>query len=172
MSRGQIEIFLQPGEFHFGDRSARLSTLLGSCVAITLWHPRWLTGGMCHFLLPTRGRTAGVFDARYGDEAMALFVEAAAARGTRMREYEAKVFGGGNMFRGGSCAAPLDVGSRNVAAANNMLIRHGLAPRAASVGKYGYRNVFFDLATGHVWVRHVSTPVQTLQETEAWQKSA
>ena len=45
-------ISLLPGELYFGQRHL-LKTLLGSCVAITLWHPQRQLGGMCHFLLPT-----------------------------------------------------------------------------------------------------------------------
>jgi hypothetical protein len=53
-----IDIFLQPGEFYFGDHETRIRTLLGSCVAITMWHPRLRIGGMCHYLLPMhRGRS-------------------------------------------------------------------------------------------------------------------
>jgi chemotaxis receptor (MCP) glutamine deamidase CheD len=34
---GLHEVFLNPGEFHFGEGTTRISTLLGSCVSITLW---------------------------------------------------------------------------------------------------------------------------------------
>ena len=43
-----IEIFLQPGELWFGDEQTRIRTILGSCVAVTLWHPGRRIGGMCH----------------------------------------------------------------------------------------------------------------------------
>lgn len=161
MSRSQIDIFLQPGEWYLGDRHTRIRTLLGSCVAITLWHPRLLLGGMCHFLLPTRGGApASEPDGRYGDEAMSLLFDAAAARGTRLPEYEAKVFGGGDMFGNQQAKGAMDIGGRNIAAANALLARHGIAPKASSVGKRGYRNVFLDVATGNVWVRHVTQAMQ------------
>ena len=57
-ARNVIEIFLQPGDFYFGDRDTRIRTLLGSCVSITMWHPRLHVGGMCHFMLPERGLAA------------------------------------------------------------------------------------------------------------------
>ena len=47
------DVFLLPGEFHFGDQDDRIITLLGSCVAITLWHPEKRIGGMCHYMLPS-----------------------------------------------------------------------------------------------------------------------
>jgi chemotaxis protein CheD len=162
-NRGQIEVVLKPGEFHFGDRHTRIRTLLGSCVAITLWHPRRLIGGMCHFMLPTRGgspKPAGARDGNYGDEAMALLLEKIAACGTQLQEYEAKLFGGGNMFAGCNMTCLLDVGQRNIESAHRMLGHHGVQAGPSCVGKNGYRNIFFDIATGHVWVRHVSEAKQ------------
>lgn len=46
-SEHAVEIFLQPKDFYFGDENARLRTLLGSCVSITMWHPTKLIGDMC-----------------------------------------------------------------------------------------------------------------------------
>ena len=51
---------LMPGELWSGRGAASVRTLLGSCVALTLWHPRLRVGGMCHYLLPRRQRKAGV----------------------------------------------------------------------------------------------------------------
>ena len=49
-------VFLHPGECYFGGGPTRIATLLGSCVSITVWHPRLLVGGMCHYMLPSRQR--------------------------------------------------------------------------------------------------------------------
>ena len=43
---------LQPGELIFGRGRGTIQTLLGSCVAVTLWHPQRRLSGMCHFVLP------------------------------------------------------------------------------------------------------------------------
>lgn len=73
---GVLEIFLQPGEFYFGDEKTRIRTLLGSCVAITMWHPKLNIGGMCHYMLPQNRRkeTAHVLDGRYAVDAMQMFL--------------------------------------------------------------------------------------------------
>jgi chemotaxis protein CheD len=64
-------VFLHPGEFYFGGGPTRIATLLGSCVSITVWHPRLLVGGMCHYMLPNRQRPPqAALCGRYGDEAM------------------------------------------------------------------------------------------------------
>jgi len=165
MVKPRTEIVLQPGEFHFGDRNTRIRTLLGSCVAITLWHPKLLVGGMCHFLLPSRPLIPRSCDGRYGEEAMALLIAAIASHGTKPREYEAKLFGGGNMFPGKGKADAFDVGTRNADIAMQMLARHGIVPKATSLGQAGYRNVYFDVGTGNVWVRHVTELLQEVRRT-------
>ena len=32
---------INPGEYYFGSEYAMLYTLLGSCVAVTCWHPKF-----------------------------------------------------------------------------------------------------------------------------------
>lgn len=150
------EVFLQPGGFHFGGGRTRISTLLGSCISITLWHPTRLIGGMCHFMLPTRGHPAGQpLDGRYADEALALFDRAVAAAASLPSEYQVKVFGGGNMLtRSTEGTALMDIATRNVDSAYALLARHGYRPTVAHCGGQGHRKLFFDLWTGHVWLAH------------------
>jgi chemotaxis protein CheD len=50
---------IMPGQWHFGPEQITVKTLLGSCVALTLWHPQRRIGGMCHYLLPDRKREPG-----------------------------------------------------------------------------------------------------------------
>jgi len=150
------EVFLQPGGFHFGGGRTRISTLLGSCISITLWHPARLIGGMCHFMLPTRGRPAGMpLDGRYADEALTLFDQAVATASSRPADYEVKVFGGGNMLsRQNEGAGLMNIATRNVDSAYALLARHGYRPTVAHCGGQGHRKLFFDLWTGHVWLAH------------------
>lgn len=71
-----VDVYLKPGEIFFGGRDHRICTILGSCVAITLWHPRLLIGGMCLRMLPgsRKLRRPGRLDGKYADDAMLLFV--------------------------------------------------------------------------------------------------
>ncbi|MBT9498164.1 MAG: chemotaxis protein CheD [Zoogloea sp.] len=151
------EVFLQPGGFHFGGGRTRISTLLGSCISITLWHPARLVGGMCHFMLPSRGQSAGVaLDGRYADEALVLFDREVAKAGSRPGDYQVKVFGGGNMLtRADDSSELMDIAARNVESAYALLARHGYRPAAlAHCGGKGHRKLIFDLWTGHVWLAH------------------
>lgn len=143
------DVYLRPGDCFVGDRGQRLHTLLGSCVAITLWHPPSGAGGMCHFLLAHRPRPAAP-DPRYGDDALQQMVEDLAALGVPARDCEAKVFGGAAMF---GPRAPFQIGQRNGEAARELVARHGIPLRSQSLYGPGHRQIVFDLATGDAWVR-------------------
>jgi len=151
-----VEIYLKPGEFRFGGGSTRMHTLLGSCVAITLWHPVLHVGGMCHFMLPSRdGRPSSGLDGRYADEAMQLFMQEISKRNTHSDEYQTKLFGGGNMFphlMGKKTSS--EVGVRNVEAARSLLSANAFRIQSEDVGSSGHRRVILDLRDGNVWVRH------------------
>ena len=156
--RGHEEVYLQPGQYWFGGGAARVRTLLGSCVAITLWHPRERLGGMCHFLLPepppTRARAVhGLPDGRYGTDAMRWLAARIGARGLRCSEFEATLFGGGRLFQGGGA-----VQEDNIAMARALIGRHRIALRAEHLGGEGHRHLVFDVASGDAWLRH--TPLR------------
>jgi chemotaxis protein CheD len=151
-----IEIFLQPGEVYFGDKSTRIRTVLGSCVAITLWHPRLKLGGMCHYMLGRRKRRAsGELDGRYADEALQLLLREINVLGGNPREYQVKLFGGGNMFvhAPSGTGQQINVADDNVVAGRELLAQHGFAISAEQLGGQGHRQVIFEISSGDVWVR-------------------
>jgi chemotaxis protein CheD len=153
-----LEIFLQPGEFYFGDEKTRIRTLLGSCVAIVLWHPKRRIGGMCHFMLPHRPREGGggPLDGRYAGDAMQMFMRELRRTGTSPHEYHAKLIGGGRMFERAQPAGHfMDVCERNMHAARELIIRHRFRLHGHDMGGHGHRNVIFDLWNGDVWLRRV-----------------
>ena len=151
-----LEIYLHPGEFYFGDRDTRIRTLLGSCVAITAWHPRRKIGGMCHYLLPTRGSAAAnELEGRYADEAVEMFRREMEAAGTACCEYEIKLFGGGDQFPDVERSIEKTVAERNLEAGRALVARNGFKIIKEDLGGTGYRNLIFDIDSGDVWVRRV-----------------
>ena len=151
-----LEIFLQPGEFYFGEDKTRIRTLLGSCVAITLWHPRLLVGGMAHYMLPQRPNRSRdqPLDGRYAEEVMLMFQRELQDNRTRPGEYQVKLFGGGRMF---ACTQKVkrhvDVSDRNVETGRQLMAQHGFNIHAEDLGGDGHRNVVFDLWSGDVWLK-------------------
>lgn len=152
---GLLEVFLGPGDLYFGDRCTRIRTLLGSCVAITLWHPVALIGGMCHYMMPTRhGHTAHHdLSGRYADEALTILLHEIHASHTSPHEYQVKMFGGGNQFPGHHAIA-VDVATRNIDAGLHLLTEQGLELTSVHLGGTGHRQVVLDIWSGDVWVRH------------------
>lgn len=151
------DVILQPGEFAVGQGTCRLRTMLGSCVAITLWHPLRRVGAMSHFLLANRGSQSPDknLDARYGDEALALMLQKLSALQVDGAACVAKIFGGANMFQRDIAAAGPAVGRRNGEAARQLLALHGIAVQGEHLFGEGHRQIVFDIACGSVWVRQV-----------------
>ncbi len=153
-----FEVYLLPGEYFVGDARYRIRTLLGSCVSITLWHPRLRVGAMSHFLLSerdpgTESEHGEELSGRYGREAMALMVAQLQERGVRLRECEAKIFGGGTMFPSIESGPQEGIGHRNGVAAERLLAEYGVPVVSESLFGTGHRQILFDVATGDVWVR-------------------
>lgn len=185
-----IEFFLQPGDFYFGDRDTRIRTVLGSCVSITMWHPQKLIGGMCHYMLASRGqrRPAGEPpDGKYADEAMELFLNELRLSRTHPSEYQVKIFGAGNMFpnknKSQDCSGctpqrayqdPVRnchrVHCRNHQVAYYLVEKHGFKIQAEHMGGEGHRQLLFDVWSGFAWKKHIPTPVAPLQPAFAGTK--
>ena len=162
------EIYLQPGDWHFGGPNLVLRTLLGSCIAVTLWHPQRRIGGMCHFLLPRRfGAHDRRLDGRYGEEAIAALLRMLQQQGGRPADYHCKIFGGGNMLSATQNNLSMagvehctDVPCRNIRAATRLVRDAGFDVRGVHVGGAGHRNVTFYLHSGEVLLRFVGNDAQ------------
>lgn len=150
--RGE-HVTLMPGQMHFGANPASLRTLLGSCLAVTLWHPGRKLGGMCHFLLPTRTRNEqDDLDGRYGDEALEAMVKQLRAAGTVPKDYQAHLYGGADTMPEGT-ALKFNVGERNIEQGFNLVDRYGFQIEGVDVGEDVPRTVLLTLATGLVEMR-------------------
>jgi len=163
-SEGIDSLFLNVGEFFFTSTHCQLHTILGSCIAITLWHPKYKIGGMCHFVLPG-GRDfkrqledPSRINGRYSDSAMALFERDARRYNTKLSDYQAKIFGGSNMLTKSFLAEDDLIGNKNTKAAINHLSERNIPLMVANVGETGYRRIVMDVASGDVWVKH--EPIQ------------
>jgi chemotaxis protein CheD len=153
-----IEIYLQPGDFYFGTSDTRIKTILGSCVAITLWHPARRIGGMCHYLLPSRNKRSTSLDGRYADEAMEMFLLEISRYKTKICEYHVKLFGGGDMFPRSNS---VNVSAKNIDVAYRLFKRYKIEPMTQDLGSSGHRQIIFDIWNGNVWVRY--QPLKTAQ---------
>lgn len=150
------EVFLQPCEYFFGTGACRIRTVLGSCVSLVFWHKQRLLGGMCHFMLPSRGKAcSGGLSGMYGDEAMELMLREIAATSLSPREFQVRLYGGGDMFPGLNRGSERDtIGQQNVRMARNLIEHYRLNCISSNVEGVGHRQLLFDIASGQVAVRH------------------
>ncbi|HSC69519.1 MAG TPA: chemotaxis protein CheD [Cellvibrio sp.] len=154
---------IHPGEWYFGAEYERLHTVLGSCVALTAWHPRLRIGGMCHYLLASEPKPKSLHqtqaadskpgsgsDCRYAVHALAQMKKAMQAFAD-MREYQLGIFGGGDMF---ASSAPTSIGSANIAYAIQWLRREKLQSLQTDVGGKISRSLMLVMATGEIQLKH------------------
>jgi len=152
-----LEIYLQPEEFYWGEKDTRLKTILGSCVAVCMWHPRLHIGGMSHSLLPSRTAkmAAANLSPRYVDEAIVMFCREIKKAETRPAEYIVKIFGGANMLKD---ASQFEIGIRNLKTCETDLAAAGFRIASQHTGGSGPRNIVLDLWSGDTWLKKFDTP--------------
>lgn len=140
-------ILLSPGEVIFSDKALQVKTILGSCVAITIWHPNKF-GGLCHFLIANKHKTTDTktTNYRYGEDAL-HFLYMKMSDHAPVHEYELRLFGGANMYA--SNTSPT-VGENNVAYAKHWAKQHNLNFTQQDILGKQSRSLFFDLRTGNV----------------------
>ncbi|MFT3733778.1 MAG: chemotaxis protein CheD [Rhodocyclaceae bacterium] len=148
-------VHVAPGHVELGSAGVELRTLLGSCVAISLWQPLRKIGALSHVALPARNLPPGGrgLDGRFADEAWVKMSMLLAAHGISPNECVCKIFGGGRIFANEFA----NVGSRNIESVRQLLHSCGVAISKEHVGGIGHREVRFNLATGDVWMRHRPT---------------
>ena len=145
---GTGTFYLHAGQIHVAQEPTRITTILGSCVAICLWDPLLGTGGMNHYLLPSNPRF-GERAARFADTATAALLEALLAAGVSLTRLRAKIFGGASVlaFTGQALA------ERNVHAAREQLARWDIPIVGDDVGGSHGRKIVFRTDTGEATVK-------------------
>ena len=138
-------LFLSPGEVFCAEEPTLVTTVLGSCVTVTLWDKERRIGGLNHFVLPRGGGSA-----RYGDTAILELLEGMIDLGAHLRSLEAKMFGGAGVL---PVSGPGSVGASNVAFALGELSRRGIPVVGRRTGGERGRLLMFNTGTGDAFVR-------------------
>ncbi len=144
---------IEPGGFYFGDNENEIYTLLGSCVAVTLWHPFLNFAGMCHVILPERGNEAS--NTRFAGCAVKKFIEEIINIKTAPSEYEVGVYGGGNMFPSIKINNKKLIGMKNFNEIERLLIKEGFVIKYKDVGGEVARKLTLSRLTGNISLEYV-----------------
>jgi chemotaxis protein CheD len=144
--------YLYPANL-FADRQPyKISTLLGSCVAVCLYDTRLKYGGMNHFMLPL-WNGEGLASPKYGNVAITQLLTKMIQLGSRSETLVAKVFGGAAVLE--MTNNSFAIGERNVEVAMQELGRLGIEVVAQSTGGVLGRKIIFDNQTGDVYQKYV-----------------
>jgi chemotaxis protein CheD len=152
---------IHPGEWYFGADYERIHTVLGSCVALVIWHPKFKIGGLCHYLLAssTKVNSLSSSNCRYAEHALAQMKKSMLSVAP-MEEFQISIFGGGDMF---SFESPRSIGMDNIAYARQWLVREKIKLHQSDVGGSISRSVVLLTATGEIQLkRYAMSPQQLL----------
>jgi chemotaxis protein CheD len=153
-------VFLQTGDCFFGVAPTLVTTVLGSCVAVTMHVPGMGIGAICHAFLPdsSEAKRGGHEPqvCRFVDTALQNMLESMDKVGVPRRDLVLKLFGGssGIAVRGMEYSS-YDIGRRNVEMARKLLRFARLELTVQDVGGNQGRKLMFNTRTGEVWIKRL-----------------
>jgi len=155
---GLPKVFLQTGDCFFGVQPTLVTTVLGSCLAVTIHAPAMGIGTICHAFLPdSSDAKRGLHDpqvCRYVDTALQNMLETMDKLGVPRRDLVIKMFGGasGIAVHAGESSS-YNIGRRNVEMARKLLRFARLEVKGEDVGGSLGRKLMFNTQTGEIWVK-------------------
>ncbi len=145
-------VFLHAGQLIESADPCRVTTILGSCVAVGVWDVWSGVGGINHYMLPlAAAQRSG--SARFGSVALPLLLTRLTALGARQGGLRAKVFGGACVLEAMRESA---LGGKNVELARRFLAERGIPIVAEDVGGDRGRKLVFTTGDGAAEVRFLT----------------
>lgn len=156
---GDKMIYLHPGELCFSNKGVVVTTILGSCVAITM-HNKYVGLGMIsHCMLPyckngLKGCDSCPDIFKYVDCTILRMIEKFNSIGIKKEDIEIKIFGGADVLKNqNKLSNTQSVGAQNIKAALNTLEKFNLKVISYDTGGQKGRRIFFHTDTGDVYIK-------------------
>lgn len=147
-------IYLRPGEHFFTVTPAIVSTVLGSCVSITMHNPKDQMSAICHAVLPEEIISGEPY--RYVDSSIAAMLRMFDRYGVAKSDIEVKLFGGSDILPPSeNCYREMTVGKQNIIQAQQSIEREQLKLLAYDVGGTLGRKLFFHTHTGEIYLKRL-----------------
>ncbi len=144
--------FLYPAALYASKAPTKVSTILGSCVAVCLYDPFLKIGGINHFMLPY-WNGQGLASPKYGNIAIEKLIEKMLSLGSLKSNLKAKVFGGGEVIE--TNITQFHIGERNIKVAIEMLQEFNIPVVAKSLGGKLGRKIEFTTDSGEVRQKYI-----------------
>lgn len=133
------DYFLSPGYIYLSEEPSLISTVVGSCVAVSLWDCKKECGAMAHFLYPSTDERSQA-SAKYGNVAIQYLIKLFLVEGSKIKNLRAQIFGGATSPNGG-CGR---IGTDNVRIAKRMLARRRIPVISEDVGGSMGRKIVYN----------------------------
>lgn len=157
-------IYLKPGELYAGRPPARITTVLGSCIAITMYDRENHAAAICHALQPACPKASSSFCMSCSQKyrSVRCAVSEMARRMERLnafsKDLEIKIFGGAALLGGTEGRRKGGrVGEQNIEATKRALAEYGLRVHAMEVGGSVGRKIIFDTTSGVVFLKRIES---------------
>lgn len=143
------------------DGNVLVTSGLGSCLGIALYHPNGEAGGLLHAMLPEANGHPGDAE-KFVVEGIDALVTELASEGVLPSGLRAKLAGGAKMLELDRDMDEHSVGRRNVVAAEQVLAEHGVPIVAADTGGHRGRSLRFDTAEGDLRIVYAGEETRIL----------
>ena len=158
LGHGLPRVFLQTGDCFLGVQPTLVTTVLGSCLAVTLNAPKLGMGTICHAFLPdsSEAKRSGYEPqiCRFVDTALLNMLESMDKLGVPRKDLVIKMFGGSSGIAvKGMTNSSYNIGRRNIEMARKLLRFARLDVQVEDVGGSQGRKLLFHSQTGEVWVK-------------------
>lgn len=154
--------YLKPGEVYLSKEPTLITTVLGSCISVTMHHRPTGLSIMCHAVMPCRAESRkkdaeGRDIFQFVDSSIEWMIAQYDKKGIKPGALEVKMFGGAAMFTDArSRDRNIGVGKKNIETAMEILNKNRLKLTAWNVGGSQGRKVIFSTLTGEVLARFIS----------------
>ncbi len=148
-------VYLKPGEVIVSRHPILISTILGSCIAVTMFSPAKKIGAICHAMYPCN--PTGTPNVHYVDSAI-YYVFNKMMEYTGKSDLIVKLFGGARVLAGGEYVGDrMAVGEQNISQAKKTLADLGLAIATSDIGGLRGRKLLFSMKTGDIYLRRLKS---------------
>lgn len=149
--------YLFPGHIFAHYEPHIVTTVLGSCISVTMCDAINRIGGINHYIMPL-WNGEGLPTPKFGNIAIRKLLEKMILLGADKKNIKAKIIGGSSMY--GKSRGVLDIGGRNIVVAEDCLTEEGIPVINSDIGGQRGRKVLFFTETGVVRVKTLNTLIK------------
>ena len=148
--------YLYPGAIFVAREPYIVSTILGSCVAVVLHDLRLGYSGVNHYIMPLWNGD-GLPTPKFGNVSISRLVDKMISLGSSAKDLKGKLFGGASIY--GQEGGLINVGSRNIKVAEDVLSAMGISVIGKDLGGKSGRKLIVTTETGMVLVKRLKNSI-------------